>query len=223
MSVDRNILKSFYIAVLQVFSLVKSAGKTALLLVLALALHACDSEDPDFLEENFREETPPTTQGGALSVTSIFIDQGFSELHEALTYVDDELYTALVERFATGTKQHTVFVPNNEAFYELYTCLGMQSKDISELGDPGLVRDILQLHVIEERLTLDQIIQESSIVEVPTFYGTSINVNANGLIESDGNSALININESDKLASNGVVHVISTVLLPNQISCVANE
>jgi len=90
-----------------------------------------------------------------LSIAAIAIDEGFSELVEALSFVDRELDTGLVDLFLNGTDQYTVFAPTNEAFENLYEALGVG--DISEL-DPELVLDVLFYHVTKGRRASNSVV-----------------------------------------------------------------
>jgi len=199
--------------------LLNSGRNFLLIAILVLVSLSCDSDDIDSITETSTAQIDFLPIGTSESIAEIFLDNGFTEFSEALQYVNEELYTALVEKFTTGIDQHTVFVPSNEAFFKLYDCLGMKTKDISEIGNPGLVRDILLYHVVKQRLVLDSLIVSDQDRKVNTFYGESLTIKSNGSIESIVNSSFIDLNESNKLASNGIVHVINDVLLPIEISC----
>jgi len=215
--------KSFKKVSMKPYFLSKFARNIFFLVIVVLVSLSCDSDEFDSVELDLENELNLSDQGTSESITGIFLDDGFSELNEALQYVNEELYTALVERFATGLDQHTVFAPNNEAFYKLYDCLGMQSKDITETGDPGLIRDILQYHVLEERRELSSLVMSGESQTVKTFYGSSFTVKSDGSIEGIVNASFIDLNESNKLAFNGVVHVVTEILLPIELACKINN
>jgi transforming growth factor-beta-induced protein len=199
--------------------LLKSGWKFLLITIIIMISLSCNSDDIDSVGEASTEQINIRPLGTAESVSEIFLDNGFTEFSQALQYVNEELYTALVEKFSTGADQHTVFVPTNEAFFKLYECLGMKTKDISEINNPGLVRDILLYHVVIARLPLDSLFVNNQDRQVKTFYGESLTIKSDGSIESIVNSSFIDLNESNILASNGVVHVINDVLLPIEITC----
>jgi uncharacterized surface protein with fasciclin (FAS1) repeats len=98
----------------------------------------------------------------------------------------------------------------------------MKTEDISEIDNPGLVRDILLYHVARQTYTLDSLIQNNQETKVKTYYGQLLTVKSDGSIESIVNASFIDINQSNKFASNGIVHVINDVLLPIEITC-AND
>lgn len=189
------------------------------LIALVLVSTSCDSDDMDSIEIVERNEVMLLPEGTSESITEILLDNGLTEFNEALNYVNEEFYTALVERFDTGTAQHTVFVPSNEAFYKLYDCLGMKSQDIRELGEPALIRDILQYHVVESRWNLDNITKNNEDSTLQSFYGIAFTVKSDGRIESVENSSSIILNESNKLATNGIVHIITDVIFPVEVLC----
>jgi len=215
--------RSFKKMSMKPYLLSKFARNIFFLVFVVLVSLSCDSDEFDSIELDLENGLNVNDQEASESLTGIFIDDGFSELNEALQYVNEELYTALVERFATGLDQHTVFVPNNEAFYKLYDCLGMQSKDITETNDPGLIRDILQYHVLEERRELSSLVMIGEAQTVKTFYGESFTIQSDGSIQGIVNASFIDLNESNKLAFNGVVHVITEVLLPIELACKINN
>ena len=188
---------------------------------------SCGSDSMEVVDtvENFA--IPEVTPGNNASpdelkesITAVLLDNGHSELMEALDYVNSEIYTQLVELFAEQKEQHTLFAPKNEAFFKLYDCLGMQTQDISELGDPGLVRDILLYHVARGSFDSNSIIPIENENQVPTLYGKSITINKDRTIQSVGSVAVIGPDDADKKAKNGIVHVIDEVLLPFEVTCV---
>jgi len=191
-----------------------------ILITLFLVLASCnDDDDMDTITIAAVNETNVLPVGTSASITEIIIDNGLWEFNQALQYVNEELYTALVAEFETGGTQYTVFIPSNEAFFKLYECLGMTSQDITELGDPGLVRDILQYHVVMGRWDLDRLRNNNEDSILTSFYGESFTVKNDGRIESAENSSLIDLNEANKLAKNGVVHIINDVILPVEVPC----
>lgn len=200
-----------------------------LLLLLIPMLTACSS---DSMDVELPTESMSLLQNGSgsgqysdsnseveESITAILLDNGLTELVEALDYVNAEIYTQLVELFASQNERHTVFAPSNEAFFKLYDCLGMKTQNISEIGDPGLVRDILLYHVVKGMNDSDDIIPSENETEIETLYGRTLTIKSDRSIQSVGSIAFIGLNDADKKAKNGIVHVISEVLLPVELSC----
>ena len=147
----------------------------------------------------------PTT----VSIAEIAIQAGFSELVEALSYVDEELGAGLVDLFLNGTNQYTVFAPTNDAFNALYGALGIN--DITDLP-AELVADVLFYHVTEGRRASNSVLPPTGERIIETLLGETFSVDSGGLITAIGNTAVI-VN-ADISASNGIIHVIDNVILP---------
>ena len=147
---------------------------------------------------------------GPDSIAKIAIDAGFTELVGALVYVDEELDTSLVELFSEGTDQYTVFAPTNEAFEDLYDFLGIDK--ISDLP-PELVLDVLLYHVVEGRRAANSVVPPRMDRTMTTLLGATFSVDRTGTITDlfGQEAAIVAPNIS---ASNGVIHVIDTVILP---------
>jgi uncharacterized surface protein with fasciclin (FAS1) repeats len=147
---------------------------------------------------------------GPDSIADIAIDAGFTELVGALVYVDEELDTNLVELFSTPSGQYTVFAPTNEAFEDLYDFLGIT--EISDLP-PELVLDVLLYHVAEGRRAANSVVPPRQDRTITTLLGATFSVDRTGTITDlfGQQAAIVAPNIS---ASNGIIHVVDTVLLP---------
>jgi uncharacterized surface protein with fasciclin (FAS1) repeats len=146
---------------------------------------------------------------GDESIAEIAIDAEFNELVGALSYVDEELDAGLVDLFLNGTDQYTVFAPTDKAFQNLYDALDVDG--ITDL-DPELVLDVLYYHVTEGRRASNSVVPKKGYRTVTTLLEEKFKVNSGGMIMAIGNSA--NIVAADISASNGIIHVIDTVILP---------
>ena len=147
---------------------------------------------------------------GPDSIAEIAIDAGFSELVGALVYVDEELDAGLVDLFLNGTDQYTVFAPTDEAFENLY-----ESLEIDEISDlpPELVLDVLLYHVTEGRRAANSVVPPIGNRVITTLLGETFMVNRDAVIKDlFGQEA--NIVAANISASNGIIHVIDTVILP---------
>ena len=143
------------------------------------------------------------------SIAEIAISAGFSELVEALSYVDQELGSGLVNLLQNGTDQYTVFAPTNEAFDALYDAL--EINNITDLP-ATLVSEVLLYHVAEGRQASKSVVPFTGERTIETLLGVAFSVNTEGLITATGNTA--NIVATDFSASNGIIHVIDSVILP---------
>jgi uncharacterized surface protein with fasciclin (FAS1) repeats len=147
---------------------------------------------------------------GEDSIAQIAIDAGFTELVGALVYVDTELGTGLVDLFLNGTDQYTVFAPTNEAFENLYEFLGISG--ITDLP-PELVLDVLLYHVTEGRRAANSVVPPVRPREITTLLGATFMVDSDGVI-TDIAGQEVGIVTANISASNGIIHVVDTVLLP---------
>ncbi len=153
---------------------------------------------------------PRAPAPGTESIAEIAIGAGFTELVGALAYVDAELGTGLVDLFLFGTDQYTVFAPTDEAFEALYDFLGIT--EISDLP-PELVLDVLLYHVTEGRRAANSVVPPVRPRVITTLLGATFTVNREGVI-TDLFGQEANIVAANISASNGIIHVIDTVILP---------
>jgi transforming growth factor-beta-induced protein len=103
-------------------------------------------------------------------------------------------------------KSYTIFAPTTDAFIKYFSESGLSAEDF--LNGDGLAK-ILSYHVAEGSLKAADIIKAG---KVKTVEGSDITVT------SDGTNVLLNgtakVLEADKTASNAVIHIIDTVLMP---------
>ena len=200
----------------------------SLIVLGAFALGACSDSvtEPDTtLSKQGPGENPTATnmsdkgnaqRPGEPSIAEIAIDAGFSELVAALTFVDEELDAGLVNLFSNGTDQFTVFAPTNEAFEALYEALGDEVSEITDL-DPELVLNVLLYHVTEGRRGSNSVVPPVMPRVIETLLpGQTFSVGSDGVITTaSGNTANFVAGSIDISASNGIIHVIDAVLLPD--------
>ena len=149
-------------------------------------------------------------QKGTDPIAKIAIDNNFTELVGALSYVDKELNAGLVDLFLNGKDQYTVFAPTNEAFQALYKALGVSA--ITDLPAP-LVLSVLQYHVTEGRRAANSVVPKNGEKVITTLLpSATFSVAPDLSIKAIGNTA--NIVSANISASNGIIHVIDAVLLP---------
>lgn len=134
-------------------------------------------------------------------------------------------YTGLTSVF-TGGEQYTVFAPTDEAFGNLVTALaGLLDPDILANDGPfaaidallgeGTVSNVLLYHVAEGRRAANSVVPPVRPRTIETLLGVSFTVDSKGMITAVGNTA--SIEKADISASNGIIHVIDTVILPIQV------
>lgn len=147
---------------------------------------------------------------GNVVETAVALSQGgeFTSLIAALTRTANEGNQNLIA-VLSGNGPFTVFAPTNAAFQALLD----SNPDWNSLNDIplNLLVDVLKYHVVPAK-AFDKDIAGflNSNNELPTALGTNIQIDLNTM-KINGTSKIIGINNN---ATNGVIHVIDSVLLP---------
>lgn len=162
-------------------------------LTLIFTFSACNNDDTD--------DTPKPTK----NIIELAQENGFTSLAAALTRAGliDDLQAA-------GT--FTVFAPTNEAFANLLTAIGQTS--IDDVPVPVL-EQILLYHVLQSTVKSADVTTGS----VSTLQGGSINLAA-GTGITVNNAGVIP--PFDVEATNGIIHSIDQVLVPQEIDQFVN-
>lgn len=185
-------------------------SKVLILSIFAIFLVSCENEDKFLPETSADAELKAASlKKGTDPIAQIAFDEGFSELLSALTYVDSVLQTDFVDLFSNGKDQYTVFAPTDDAFWALYTDLGVGK--ISDLPAESVL-DILLYHVTDGRRASNSVVPKMNVRNIETLLDESFTVNIDRSINAIGNTAAIT--SADISASNGIIHVIDAVLLP---------
>ena len=117
----------------------------------------------------------------------------------------------LVETLS-GPGPFTVFAPTDEAFAKL------PAETLTDLLKPEnkqKLTDILTYHVVSGRVTAADV---SKITEANTVNGQKIKVNATSGVKINDAT----VTTADVEASNGVIHIIDSVLLPPAAAAASN-
>ena len=204
------------------FNLLGMLKAFTLIAAISVGTISCDNQELDGMENtnsynsSFEKTLNSTSKGsngapapGDTPIAGIAVNAGFNELVGALVYVDQELNAGLVDLFANGKDQYTVFAPTDAAFENLYAALNVD--DITDLPAP-LVLDVLKYHVVEGRRAANSVVPKTGSREITTLLGSTFWVNTSGMITAVGNTATITT--ANISASNGIIHVVDTVLLP---------
>uniref|UniRef100_A0A671U8B0 Transforming growth factor-beta-induced protein ig-h3 n=1 Tax=Sparus aurata TaxID=8175 RepID=A0A671U8B0_SPAAU len=121
--------------------------------------------------------------------------------------IDDDLETLRVS--LTGMLeeegQYTVFAPTNEAFEKI-----PQETLNRILGDPVALRDLLNYHILKNMQCAESIV---SGTPMETLQGTVLEVGCDGDEMTLNGKAIIT--KKDQLGTNGVVHYINELLIPD--------
>lgn len=144
----------------------------------------------------------------------IAANSNFSSLVEAITLADAAIDPASNMETVSGflgrlVSDFTVFAPSNAAFTSLLTELGVQS--LSDI-DPLVLRQVLLYHVLEEGVLSSDI--TTGTVESASNGDITIDSPNLTLTDERGRVSSIVTSLIDVQGQNGIVHEISTVLLP---------
>lgn len=151
----------------------------------------------------------------------------FTLLLDAIGYIaetnpDSALITGLFDE-----DQYTVFAPTDAAFLALVGAVaGDLDQDIlneegpfaaiDDLLGAGTVEAVVSYHVTEGRRASISVLPRKGERTIETLLeGATFSVSAEGEITAVGNSAMIE--SADNSASNGIIHVIDTVILPIEL------
>ncbi len=178
--------------------------------VAALALVACASETP--AEETAADETA-VVEDAATTGTIVEVAQGdetFSTLVTAVT-------AAGLGETLSGTGPFTVFAPTNAAFAKLPA--GTVEKLTTD--DKDTLKAILTYHVVEgavDAATLTSAITAAGDAgySITTVGGGKLTAKIvdGGVVLTDAAGNMSKVTATDVAASNGLIHVIDTVLMP---------
>jgi uncharacterized surface protein with fasciclin (FAS1) repeats len=178
-----------------------------------LALSACNSEEPAdtaaMTPDPAMEQAAPAADG-----TVVEVAQGnpeFSTLVEAVTAAD-------LAGTLNGAGPFTVFAPTNAAFDKI------PEADLQALLQPEqreALQGVLTYHVVPGRLMAADIASQAEAndgsVELTTVEGGTLTLReTNGqwvITDENGNTSTIAM--ADVAASNGVIHAVDTVVMPN--------
>ncbi len=137
--------------------------------------------------------------------------QSIAELAAAnpnLSILTAALKAAGLDGMMMEAGEYTVFAPTDDAFAALLTKLNITKEAL--LADKDLLKSVLPYHVVPMVVKAADIPYDTAI---ETVNGQTIMIGSDNVItDASGNKA--NITATDMMATNGVVHVIDTVLLP---------
>ena len=144
-------------------------------------------------------------------VTFVLADPLLYNLAVALTRNDLTVdFTAVLStQNGTSPAPFTVFAPNNLAFLDLLTELGVDR--LSAIDEPTL-NSTLNHHVVGEINTLSSDLSDNLLIN--TLEGEITANVTGGASLTDGNNRVSNIIVVDVQANNGVLHIIDKVILP---------
>lgn len=185
------------------------------ILVIGLLFTGCDEVTNSALNENAElnqqtkvkgpaDKNPVSGNNSILEIAASIDD--FSILAQAVVFA--ELDEAL-----NANRQLTVFAPTNEAFVALLGALDLTAEELFVEENKELVRNILLYHVAPGKRQAKSVVRVNRINTLLEQFADVKRENGNVLIGNKENG-FATITATDIFASNGVIHVIDSVLLP---------
>jgi uncharacterized surface protein with fasciclin (FAS1) repeats len=145
------------------------------------------------------------------------VNQANGEFDYLLAAATCPYFEGAIAALLSGNERYTLFAPTDAAFEALQRELGVETPapDVTCTLPQATVFNILAYHVTEGRRFSNSVFNKRSVKMVEMLNGQYIVTNPNLTIEDNAGQTvrpvlpLVNIR-----ASNGVIHVIDTVLLP---------
>lgn len=131
-----------------------------------------------------------------------------------LTSLLDAIAKVGLTETVLGLKGVTIFAPTNQAFSDVTAFAAKNNLTITD----DLLKTILTLHILPTVVPASAIISAHAPITATALSKTNITAVAKDgsvLISGPGNSAPAKVVQADVAVSQGVVHVIDTVLLPD--------
>lgn len=111
----------------------------------------------------------------------------------------------------------TLFAPSNTAFINLLATPGFPP-NIADIN-PEIIAGVLAYHIVTSTVTRSELTSGASFTTIyPAATGDDkIIVNADGTLKTGSSNQSIVIASADNLATNGVVHVVGSVMIPQSV------
>ncbi|MEM9000123.1 MAG: fasciclin domain-containing protein, partial [Bacteroidota bacterium] len=193
----------------------KTGSIHLLLILFSVLICACDNEDDD--AGNVNEIVTSNIVETAQDTDAL------STLVAALEKADENEGSNLIATL-NGDGPFTVFAPTNDAFLTLFEQLdGFDTlEDFDTEEEKALLASILQYHVIVGTAAGSSDLSNEQ--ELSTAQGETLTVVLNEMVFiQDATDEDAEVIIPDVIASNGVVHVVDKVLLPQEVIDTLNE
>ena len=189
---------------------------------LSMTAAACGSDEPDATPETdapaettVETEAPAETDAPADTTvgTDAMAEEPGTIVDVAAANGDFTTLVAAVEAAGlvetlSGEGPFTVLAPTDEAFAAALDALGLTADEL--LADTELLTSVLTYHVLDGEVPSGDVVALDG-QSVATLNGADVTVSV------DGDTVMVNdatVTAVDVPASNGIIHVIDTVLLP---------
>ena len=160
-------------------------------------------------EDMMMEEDMGDDMGSTPNIVGVAMgNEDFSILVSAIVNADPSIVETL-----SGEGEFTVFAPTNAAFEALLEALGMTADEL--LAETEILNQVLLYHVVAGTTMAETVVTLDG-QSVPTLLEgaeLSISVTEDGVFLND----TVGVIETDIVASNGVIHVIDAVLVPQVV------
>ena len=186
----------------------------------AMSLAACNETEtvaeptePEATEEMAVEPVAETEAVEAEPMAEMDMEatQTIAEIaaeNENLTILTAALQAAGLDTMLMEETKHTVFAPTDDAFAPVLEKLSVTKEEL--LANTDLLKTVLPYHVLAMEVKAADIPYGT---EIETANGKTITISEDNVItDATGNTA--NITGTDIMATNGVVHTIDAVLMP---------
>jgi transforming growth factor-beta-induced protein len=150
----------------------------------------------------------PRQEPGANSIVDVAMAANDETGEFSILIAALEVAHPSVVRLLSRERQFTVFAPTDAAFLALLDELGVTAEQL--LSDQALVTRVLRYHIVRGSLDSTDVLAAESI---RTLQGGRLS-QAGGVL-TDFNGRTATIIQTDIQASNGMIHVIDRVVLPN--------
>lgn len=155
---------------------------------------------------------PSFAQDGdeAPSIAGIVVASAESDMPEFTVLLAAVDAAGLVDAL-DQTGPYTVFAPTDEAFTAALEALGLTADEL--LGNTELLTSVLLYHVVPGTFYAEDVVELDGIAVGTAFGGASIDISVgeDGVFVDDAQ-----VIQTDIEASNGVIHVIDSVILPSE-------
>lgn len=205
---------------------VKGLASVILVGALALSVVACSDSDKDKNEDSSMKKTESTMKkdtsmkkdegvmvGGSLMVKDKDIVDNAANADNVTTLVSLVKLAGLVDTLK-GEGPFTVFAPNNDAFAKI------DAATVESLQKPENIetlKSILTYHVVAGSYkAADLVAMAKNGEKLKTVQGGEITLELDGdsLILKDAKGGEVEVETPDVISSNGVTHVVKSVLMP---------
>jgi uncharacterized surface protein with fasciclin (FAS1) repeats len=178
----------------------------AILPVLALGAAACGDDEETAAADDVATEQQATTPADTATEQQSGDDiVALAQGNEDLSTLVDALTAAELVETLQGEGPFTVFAPTNAAFEEVGEA---QLQELLEPANREQLTDILTYHVVEGEMMAADLEDGQTLT---TVNGDTLTVSIEGDEVRVGDATVA---QADVDASNGVVHVIDSVLMP---------